>query len=286
MKTTKIKGLDNPEIKVKDEEKPTFPHDIFQPYARVSLTGASGCGKSNSFINLFDKMYPHLDKVYVVSPTIDNDAKQRQAFMGKENVMVFDEPTEKLIRDIQKDAQRIHEQYNGSIKVKKAWDKWRQNGWDEMKLNGNEMALLDGIQWDIDNIKWKHSRRPNLLLWCDDLQGTPVLRGKALEALTIKARHHNINLFMANQTWVGVSPNIRRNLSGYMVFWTPDHKVLKGIYEEVMGLFKDYDHFIKCYEFATNGGRHNFLYIDMNDKTYPLRRNFNEPIVLSDDKEN
>lgn len=279
MKTQHLVGLDNKEIKVKDDDKPTFPHDIFQPYCRVALTGASGCGKSNAFINLFEKMYPHLDKIYVVSPTISNDPKQRAAFVDRENVMVFDEPTEALIRDIQKDAQRIHEQYNASIKVKKAFDKWRKNDYDELKLTGSEMAMLDSIMWDIDNIQWKKNRRPNLLLFCDDLQGTPVLRGKALEALTIKARHHNVNLFMTAQTFKGISPNIRRNLSGFMVFRTIDNNLLKDIFTETMGLWKSFDDFMEKYEYATGQNKHEFLYIDVNDKDHPIRKNFNEVIL-------
>jgi len=279
MKTRHLSGLDNHEIKVKDDNKPSFPHQIFQPYCRVALTGASGCGKSNAFINLFEKMYPHLDKTYVISPTISNDAKQRKAFLDRENVMVFDDPSEALVKQIQEDAQRIHERYNASIKVKKAWDKWRKNDWDEKKLTGSEMALLDSIMWDIENIMWKHNRRPNLLLFCDDLQGTPVLRGKALEALTIKARHHNVNLFITCQTFKGISPNIRRNLSGFMVFRTIDGTLLKDIFQETMGMWKSYDDFMNKYEYATSDNKHEFLYLDMNDKDNGIRKNFNEVIV-------
>ena len=279
MHTERLSGLENPEIKVKDDAKPTFPHDIFQPYCRVAFAGSSGAGKTNAFVNLFEKMYPHLDKVYVVSPTIHNDPKQKQAFMDRDNIMVFDEPTNQLINDIWADARRIHDQYTASIKIKKAYDKWKRNNWDEMKLTGKEMALLDSISWDKENLQWDKNRRPNLLLFLDDLQGTPVLRGKALEAFIIKARHFNTNIFMSCQTWKGVSPNIRRNLSGYCIFFTPDHSLLKGIYEEVAGLFKGYDDFLEHYNFATGGGRHEFLYIDQNDKKHPIRKNFNEVIT-------
>lgn len=285
MKTAHLSGLENKEIKVVDDEKPSFPHDIFQPYCRVALTGASGCGKTNAFINLFEKMYPQLDKVYVVSPTISNCVKQRMAFVDREKVMVFDEPTEELIRDIQKDAQRIHEQYNRSIKVRKAWDKWRKNKWDETKLTGTEMGLLDSIMWDIDNIAWKHSRRPCLCLFADDLMGTKVLRGKALEALTIKSRHYNLCLFLTTQTFKGISPNIRRNMSGYMVFRTIDHNLLKDIFTETMGMWKSFDDFMEKYEYATGQNKHEFLYLDMNAKENGIRKNFNE-VILDEKGEN
>ncbi len=278
MKTIHLNGLDNPEIKVKDDEKPKFQFDTFQPYFRVAYAGSSGGGKSNAMINLYEKMYPHFDKTYVVSPTIHNDPKAKNAFMDRDNIMVFDEPTNQLINEIWADAKRIHQQYLASIKVKKAWDKWKRNNWDEKKLTGKEMALLDSISWDKDNLQWDKPRRPNLCLILDDLQGTGILRGKALEAFIIKMRHFNCSCMISVQTWKGVSPNIRRNLSGYCIFFTPDQKLLKGIYEEVAGLFKSYDDFMEHYNFATQDGRHNFLYIDVNDKKHPIRKNYNEVI--------
>jgi len=279
MDTIHLSGLDNPEIKVKDDEKPKFPFDTFQPYFRICYAGSSGGGKSNAMINLYEKMYPYFDKTYVVSPTIHNDPKQKAAFMDRDNVMIFDEATNQLINEIWGDAKRIHDQYTASIKVKKAWDKWKKNGWDEKKLTGKEMALLDSIQWDRENLQWDKNRRPSLCLILDDLQATPVLRGKALEAFVIKARHFNTNIIMTAQTWKGVSPNIRRNLSGYCIFFTPDMSLLKGIYEEVAGMFKGFDDFMETYNFATQDGRHNFLYVDVADKKHGIRKNYNEVIV-------
>lgn len=283
MKTLKLQGLDNKEIKVPDEHKPKFKHNIFQPYCRVALVGSSGSGKSNAFINLFEKMYPQIDLCYAVSATLGNDPKQQLAFMNRDKIRVFDEPNEQLIKLIQQDAQRIQQNYNHSIKIREAYEKWKQRDFDETQLSPKDYSLLATINFDLNMLPWKEQRRPNLILWLDDLQGTPVLRGKALENLVIKARHLNINVFMACQTWVGTSANIRRNLSGYMVFFTPDQKVLKGVFDEIMGLFKSWEQFLAAYEYATSGGRHQFLYIDANDPEFPIRRNFNEPIILGDD---
>ena len=59
---------------------------------------------------------------------------------------------------------------------------------------------------------------------------------------------------------------------------------LKSIFEEIQGLFKSWDEFLGIYEYATET-KHEFLYIDMNDKVNPIRKNFNLVIKL-DENEN
>ena len=274
MKILKIPNLENREIKVTEEGKPTFKAPIFQPYSRVSITGSSGTGKSNAFINLFEKMYPQLDKTFIVSASIHNDPKQTQAFMGRENVDVFDNPSVELLVDIIKEIDNINEEYRDYKKFKKIYDKWKKNGMEDAGMKPAELVLLNKYDFDPKNLPYNKDIRPNICIFLDDLQGLDILKSKQFENFIIKARHKSTNVFITTQTWKGVSPVWRRNCSGYMIFKTFDMNQLKSIFEEIQGLFKDWDDFLNLYEYATEN-KHEFLYIDMNDKIAPIRKNFN-----------
>ena len=282
IKTQYLNGLDNKEIKVKEDIKPKYPFDLYSPYARICVCGSSGSGKTNAVLIMWEKMYPYIDKTYVVSPTIHNDAKQKQGFLGKdgkgrENVLVFDEPSNQLLQEIYDDLKRINKDYHASIKTREAYERWKRVNYDVDRLAPKDLVLLDRIGYDLSNLPWKHNRRFCGCLFIDDCQGTDLLRGKLFEAMVIKLRHYSCNLFVNVQTFRGISPNVRRNMTGYMVFKTIDTTLLKSIFEETQLLWKSFDDFLERYEFATEN-RHNFLYIDTQDDKHPVRKDFNTPI--------
>lgn len=279
MKIVKLPNLENREIKAKDYDKPTFTAKVFQPYSRVSISGSSGTGKSNAFINYFNRVYPELDKTYIVSATIYNDPKQQQAFLNKDNVVVFTEPSIEVIKSIIKDAEDIGEQHNDYLRMKKIYKKFEDNEFNEACLSPMELLELYKYQFDLTNMPYHKDKRPNLLLFLDDLQGLDILRHKIFENLIIKARHKNLNVFLTTQTFKGVSPVWRRNCSGFMIFKTIDTNQLRDIFTEIQGLFKSYEEFENIYKYATEN-KHEFLYIDMNDKENPIRKNFDLSIKI------
>lgn len=279
MKILKIPNLDNAEIKTKEYNKPKFNAPIFQPYCRVSLSGSSGTGKSNAFINLYEKMYPSLDKTFVVSATIHNDPKQAQAFVGRDNVMVFDNPSVELFKEIIDMIDEINKQHKDFLAFMKVYKKWIENNMEEMCLRPAELVLLYKYDFDPSKLPYNKEMRPNICVFLDDLQGLDLVSGNGkggqiFNNFIIKARHKSCNVFLTSQTWKGVSPVWRRNCSGYLIFKTIDMNQLKAIFEEIQGLFKSYDEFLEYYNFATDE-KHNFLYIDTNDKKAPIRKNFN-----------
>lgn len=277
-----LDGLENKEIKVKEDKKVRYPFNLFQPYCRVAIAGASGAGKTNAFINLYDKIYPYLDQTWVVSPTIHNDMKQKQTFLTKEgkpkeNVTVFDEPSNEVLLEIYEEMKQINRDYLQSIKTREAYEHFKRTGFDVDKLSPKQLVLLDRIDYDLSNLPWTKLTKPNLCLFLDDMQGLDILRGKVFESMVIKLRHYGCNLFVNVQTWKGLGVNARRNMTGFMVFKTIDNTLLKSIFEETQMLWKSYDDFIEQYRYAT-AENHDFLYIDTQDKLHPVRRNFNEPI--------
>ena len=97
--------------------------------------------------------------------------------------------------------------------------------------------------------------------------------------MVIKARHKMLNIALTNQSWKMVSPVWRRNSTAFMIFKTLDMNQIKGIFDEIQGLFKSFEEFMEAYNYATEE-KHDFLYVDINDKTAPIRKNFNEVITF------
>lgn len=279
MKIKKLPNLENKEVKIKDDiKKPTFNSAIFQPYFRLNVSASSGSGKTNAIINLFEKMYPKLDKSFVISASIFNDPKQQNTFMERDNVMVFTEPSVSLLEDIIDEVKRINEEHKKYLKVKKVFDKWRKADFDESKLKGDELIMLYNCDFDPNKMEYNKETKPNMLLFMDDLQGLDILKHKVFENLTIKSRHHSLNIIITTQTFRGISNVWRRNSSAHMIFKTNDLNQIKTIYDEISGLFKDYDEFLDLYNYAT-ADKFNFLYIDTMDTENGIRKNFDEVII-------
>lgn len=281
MKILKLQNLENNEIKSKEYNIPKFTPDIFQPYFRLNISGSSGTGKTTALINLFNKIYPELDKTYIISATIHNDPKQQEAFLNRENIYVFTEPSIDLLKEIIKQVEELNEEHQEYLRVKKIYKKWQKYEYNESVLTPAELIALYKCDFDPKNMPYNKEIRPNQLLILDDLQGLDILKSKVFENLTIKCRHKNLNMICTTQTFRGISNVWRRNSTGFMIFKTIDLNQLKTIFEEVQGFFKGgWDQFFKIYEYATEN-KHEFLYIDMNDKDNPIRKNFN--LVIKDE---
>ena len=279
----RIPNLKNNEIKVKSEKMPPSDPNLFQPYCRVSISGQSGTGKSNAFLNAFERLYPYYDKVYIVSPTVYNDPKQQQAFMNRERIQVFDEPSLRDLIDIRAEIELKNEQWREYQRVKKIYDRFVKSGYEESSLKPSELCDLYKCDFNPYGMDMALDRKPNFCLFLDDLQGLDILRHKIFESMLIKLRHFCCNLFVCSQTFKGTSPVFRRNCTGFMIFRTVDSNQLKQIFEEVSGLFKNYEHFLELYKCAC-AEKHDFLYIDTCSKQNPIRKNF-DGVLIEDDLE-
>jgi len=280
MKTKILPNLENKEIVCKSDNKPPMPCNLFQAYYRLSITGASGTGKSSAFINFFEKTYPYYDKVFVVSATLANDPKQTQAFVDREKVITFDEPSVELLKDIIEEIERLIEKHKEYLKTKKLMDKFVASDYDVDILRPNELMLLHSVNFDPSTMEMPVDREKlNILLFLDDLQGTKVLKSPKFENLIIKARHKQTNVALTTQSYKGVSAVWRRNVSALMIFKTIDKNQLESIFQEIQGLFKSKEQFYEIYEYATQE-KHDFLYIDTQTKENPIRKNFNEVIMV------
>jgi len=279
----RTKRLPNLEIKNKEvaDDKPPMPHNLPQPYYRLNISGSSGSGKTVSWISMFDRQYPYFDKVFCISPTMMNDRKQMATFGCKDKVVIFDEPTPSLLKDIKQEIDRLLECHAEYKRVKAIFKRFCNSNYDPDVLTPRDLMALHACNFDPSTLEMAIDRpKLNLLIYMDDLQGLKILKSPTFEALIIKCRHYQTNLALCTQTFKGVSTVWRRNATAHMIFKSNDINQVKSIWEEVAGMFRGFDHFKEIYDYAT-AEPYSFMYIDTMDKVNPVRRNFDTVIDLN-----
>mgnify|MGYP003133404322 CR=1 FL=1 len=285
MRTKKLSGLENKNISVKKDEKPPMYPNLPQAYYRLNVSGASGSGKGVAVLNMLHKQYPYFDRIFVISPTIHNDPKATDFFDGKDNVIVFDEPTAELIKDIKDELERMIEKHKEYKKIRDIYHKFVKNKYDPDKLTPIELMKLHSVSFDPSSMEMAVNRdKLNFLLYLDDCQGMKILKSPTFENFLIKARHHQTNMIVTTQTFKGVTNAWRRNSTCHFLFKTNDLNQVKSIYEEVAGYFEGEEQFMKIYKYSTDE-KHSFMYIDTQDKENPIRKNFDEVIILEQFKD-
>jgi len=279
MKIRKLPNLENNNIKVKRDEKPPMYPNLPQAYYRLNVSGSSGSGKGVAVINMLSKQYPYFDKIFVVSPTIHNDAKATDFFGDKENVMVFDEPNIKLVKDIKDEISNMIEQHEEFKKIRDIYRKFVKNKYNPDKLTSLELMKLYSCNFDPRSMKMSVDRdKLNFLVYFDDCQGMKILKSPTFENFLIKARHHQSNMICTTQTFKGITNAWRRNATAHFLFKSNDLNQVKSIYEEVAGFFDSEEQFMKIYKYSTDE-KHSFMYIDTMDSENPIRKNFDEVIM-------
>ena len=279
MKIRKLPNLENNNIKVKRDEKPPMYPNLPQAYYRLNVSGSSGSGKGVAVINMLSKQYPYFDKIFVVSPTIHNDTKATDFFGDKENVMVFDEPNIKLVKDIKDEISNMIEQHEEFKKIRDIYRKFVKNKYNPDKLTSLELMKLYSCNFDPRSMKMSVDRdKLNFLVYFDDCQGMKILKSPTFENFLIKARHHQSNMICTTQTFKGITNAWRRNATAHFLFKSNDLNQVKSIYEEVAGFFDSEEQFMKIYKYCTDV-KHSFMYIDTMDNENPIRKNFDEVIM-------
>lgn len=285
MRTKKLNNLENKNILVKKDEKPPMYPNLPQAYYRLNVSGSSGSGKGVAVLNMLSKQYPYFDKIFVVSPTIHNDPKATEFFEDKENVIVFDEPNVQLLKDIKAELERMIEKHKEYKKIRDIFKKFVKAKYDPDKLTPIELMKLHSCAFDPSSMEMAIDRdKLNFLLYMDDCQGMKILKSPTFENFLIKARHHQCNVICTTQTFRGITNAWRRNATCHFIFKTNDLNQVKTIYEEVSGFFNSEEQFMKIYKYCTSE-KHTFLYIDTMDKENPVRKNFNEVIILDQFKD-
>tara|TARA_R110001592_G_scaffold262431_1_gene527474 strand:+ start:5764 stop:6522 length:759 start_codon:yes stop_codon:yes gene_type:complete len=239
--------------KVKDsaEKFYTKKKQLFDLPAKVAVVGASQrSGKTNWIINALGK------------PSIySNDFKP-------ENIYIFS-PSLKSNKWVR------------FIKAKEVPDENLFSTLDEQVL----AVVYDDIKEQYNEAVNSKTRPPNVVIVFDDLGFGGSLRGKSkfgvMDALVMNGRHYNLSTFFLVQSYKQLSPDVRGNLSGLVVFNLSTRELDQIVYEHnYLSSSKD---FMKLFRDTTKK-KHSYFVINYSNDTQDIYMdsNFRPVRVLAD----
>jgi hypothetical protein len=171
-----------------DKHFTKFTNGLFNIPFRILIVGGTCGGKSNFIVNLIlqPDMYNEYflgEDIYIVSPSMENDEKlqhiKNAKNIGDENI--FDMYDDEILMEL---YSHIEEQYNESIKNK-----------EKVK---NSLIIMDDCGFS-GNLRAKN-------------------KGSAINKIFMNGRHINLSCIVCNQYYSQVSPAIRANSNGIVLF--------------------------------------------------------------------
>ena len=277
----KLKNLENKDIRVKNDfPPPPYNPNLPKPYFLQYVVGSRGSGKSTAIINEFNKMHSYLTYSYIVSPTIHNDLKQRDAFIGRENVNVYTDLSEETLLEIISEIKAKIKQWKEYHNLLKIYNEFKKKGYDVSKIKPYDLIKLYECDFNPHKMEMALPHKPHFLIFIDDGQGSPIFYGHKTNSpfnkFVIQHRHFFTSIIISVQSYKGNSAVFRQQMSSMLLFRVRDSNRLGDIFKEVEGNFENEDEFMSMYNFATKDNKFDFLYIDLDAKEDSVRKNFNE----------
>ena len=222
-------------LKVKDDAEKyyTKKSQIFDLPMKIAIIGASQrSGKTNWIINALgrDSLYGkdfEPENIYIFSPSL-NSSKWRKFIEAK------DVPPENLFSNL-----------------------------DEAELE----VLYEDVESEYNTAIDEKKRPPNKIVVFDDLSYDGSLRGKAkfgiLEKLVCNGRHFNLSSAFLIQSYKGLSPDVRANLSGLVIFSLSTREMESVVHEH--NYLPSGRDFMKKFREVTKKKHSNFIVNYSND---------------------
>jgi len=275
--------------KIKGNDEYIFPKNYDMPPKNGSffshlMIGTRGFGKTYSTLQLVDNIIKDYQKIYVISPTLESDVKQKYKFKSLENshkIEYFDEFTEETIDKILYSIHGDIEMFKKFYKFKKIMKKYNHYGVDA--LSDEELHELlpylieDTDKLDMDYILMafpeyvKKEHPPMSYIFIDDAFGSKLLtNGRSSNFINfyIKHRHLYSSISLLVQSLNYLPRSIRTNSVLFTIFPTKSKKDLKLLYEETANVFPSeeiYYDVMKLVESESYG----FLFIDASSTKEP-----------------
>jgi len=284
LKTQFVKNLDNPEIKVflakERSAPPTMPN---KPVLGV-VCGSRGSGKSSAIIN-YVKLYAphhHYDKVYLFSPTFDNDLKMAKLIDDRYTFKIIREITHDILLDILDEIKNDIEEYKKYKEYYKLWKRiMKYKSIDDFLevASPEEIAILQENDYEIPDTQFRYGMPSSLIIFDDLVENPVVYRNPRLNEFLLRHRHYLTSVLFSVQKWKGSVPKgIRNNLSLMMMFKNKSVPIKKEIAEE-LSAFITTEQFIAMWDFACQAD-HDLFMVNFDDPKHRFRRNFNEIFIL------
>lgn len=248
------------------------------------MIGTRGYGKSYSTLQLLDNIKNDYQKIYVISPTLESDVKQKYKFKSLENthkVKYYEEFDEDTIDDILFDINEDINLFKKFYKFKKIMKKYNTKGVDSLtdeELHELLPYLIDDTdKLDMDYILMafpeyvKLEHPPMSYVYCDDAFGSKLLtNGRSSNFINfyIKHRHLYASISLLVQSIAYLPRAIRTNSILFTVFPTKSKKDLKILYEETANVFPSENDFLDLMKLVENE-EYGFLFIDASSTKNP-----------------
>ena len=275
--------------KIKGNDEYNFPKNPDLPpkngvFFSHLMIGTRGYGKTYSTLQFVDNFIHNYQKIYVISPTLQSDVKQKYKFRSLENthkVQYFDEFNEETIDKILYDLNDDIETFKKYYKFKKIMKKYNIYGVDS--LTDEELQELlpylveDTDKLDMDFILMafpsyvKKDHPPMSYVFIDDAFGSKLLtNGRSSNFINfyIKHRHLYSSISLLVQSIAYLPRAIRTNSILFTVFPTKSKKDLKLLYEETANVFPSEDDFHDAMKLVESE-QYGFLFIDASDTKNP-----------------
>ena len=285
MKTLKLHGLDNKDLKVTQAKPRIVPDGMPRLSFLGSIVGSRNSGKTNAFINLI-KLYDQtksFDKIYLFSPTYHNDPKYHLLDNDDAHysLRVFDTYTDEIMKEVLGEIKADIEEYKSyeqQLKIYKKFLKVRNID----RLTAEELFELNLMDFEEPQTPFKQGMPTSLIIYDDLVGNRDLYRADSkgmLNSFIILHRHLLTSVLFVSQIWANAVPRqIRNNLSLLILFRNKNTKMKEEIGVEMSSVI-DVESFVKLWDFATEQD-YSFFMIDFDakDKRYRFRKNFNELI--------
>jgi hypothetical protein len=274
-----IRSIQNHEIKEAGQEQRAIPPGLFKPHITFLLSGKTGSGKSTALIHML-KAYCDANvfqKVVVISPTIQFDAKYKQIPITQ----THEEYSDKLLKNIMEEQKQDIDTYKQTAEKIELFKKF-QGSSEKTKFTKDELlilySMLNPLTGEVDEPVQQFDKVPYMAVIMDDLGGTRAFRNgnNALNSIVCKSRHYMSNFFICVQHPYQCPRSLRSQCSHVILFQTKDKKLLEELAKENCSHLTP-DEFVQLFNHATQNP-HDFLLCDFqNNET---RRNFDEVIRI------
>ncbi len=290
IRETKLPKLTNNDLKVVQAKPRKHPENLPKLHFLAYFVASRGSGKTTAIVNFILKYAKSksFDHIVIFSPTSNNEPKYKYLAENCKfgEIELHTEFTHEKFAELRYKIDRRIEEYKKYERDLMMWKNFRhyKGKWDD--YSDDDLLRLHDLNYEKPSTDYKHGMPTHLILF-DDNQDNPVLFGRGKQAAAINNfsilhRHKCCSIIWSCQNFsaqYGVPKSIRNNIS-LMCLWrnkSPIYK--KEIAQQCSGTVEP-DELLDYWDYATKDSRHDFLYIDYEEKPpNNIRKNFNK--VLS-----
>ena len=273
-----IRKINNENIKVIPVPK-TNPEMILEYkvlpllYCNTYICGPKGTGKTNVIFKIIESCINSDTRVVVFCSTHDNDDAWRfiKKYLEKNKIpsMFFSSLVENNIDQLDSLMEFMREEGK------------QQQLEEEQKKKDKVSDVIQIVKFDIESKTTKvkiakpKKKVPKYLIIFDDL--SIELKKKNVPYLLKTFRHYKSKVIVSSQFLNDLDPQARQQIDFWLLFKNHPRERLESLYADI-GCNIDFEKFYEIYKNTTNGGDHQFLFVDKNQCQF--RINFDKEIIL------